>query len=171
MRALTYPFQLSRFAAAPLSRLAVAALLAAVVSVMLVPAAFAATGDGSGSYVFVPIRLTAHDIEDPWPDNYDEPRAYYGGQVFEATIINKGVIEGSAIPRATFTGSHMKYDLWERDNGWTNNVLLGTTYISSASTQLGEERSEFFQMNEWWRNYNYELRYKVCRSGDAVCLQ
>jgi hypothetical protein len=119
------------------------------------------TGGGGGvaaTYRFIPIRLTVHDIEDGWGDNYDEPRMYYSGQTFATTIINKGTVDGSEMPQATFTGSQMQFDLWERDNGWNDNNKLGTAFITSA--RLGEEQSVAFRQGGY---YDYELVYKVER--------
>jgi hypothetical protein len=140
--------------ARPRLRYALAAIVAASASV-LTPLAAVPAHAAEPTYRFTPIRMTVYDIEDAWPDTKDEPRLYYGGAVW-ADIVGVGGYSGSIEP-VTFTGSTMSFDLWERDNGWTDHNHLGYTLVDT--TQLNQERALRFHTS-WW---NYEFTYKVER--------
>ncbi len=109
----------------------------------------------NATYRFVPVRLTTYDIEDWWPDWQDEIAMYYGDQVFTASTWNGSVVYPGA---TTFTGTTLKVDLWERDNGWTNHNLLGSVTVSN--TNLCLERTQTFLRPG---DYHYELVYRVER--------
>lgn len=133
--------------------LAIVAALAA----LIVLAAAAPSQASAATYEFQPVRLIVHDIEDGWPDWKDEPIMYYSDQVWADVVANKETVEGWRIPRATFTGTQMQIDLWERDNGWYPSNMLGTVWITPGA--LNDERTVRFGGPGAW--YHYELVYKV----------
>ncbi|MGP3928304.1 hypothetical protein [Streptomyces sp. 8N616] len=106
-------------------------------------------------YIFVPIRLTVHDIEDGWPDSADEPRMYYGDAVWADVVQRGGQI--TTIDPVDFTGTSLSVDLWERDAGWTDNNHLG--HDTATISQLDQELEMTFK-GDWW---DYELKYKVVK--------
>jgi len=125
--------------------------------------AFAAPSQAQAAeHELQPIRLIVHDTEDGWPDNRDEPRMYYGGQTWAGLVGNPWTVDGAELPTARFTGSTMRIDLWERDNGWTDHNLLGSVNVYGEVTPGGEERYAHF--GGWaGSNWHYELVYRVAQ--------
>lgn len=103
---------------------------------------------------FVPIRLTAVDIEDAWPDNSDEISLRYLGNDWKASM--KPGVSGYP-PAANFSGS-VTVDLWELDSGnWLNpHDFLGTHTISANEKDWGE-RTYYF--STW--SATYKLVYDI----------
>jgi hypothetical protein len=139
-------------------RVAMSGLTLALVggaTTMDVPAAFAdplPECQYTGRSHFTPVRLIIWDNQDGWFDYTDEPRMYYGGETY-ATVVRQG---GTVYPPPTdFTGSTLAVDIWERDNGWTDNNYLGRIVVSA--TDLCLERSQQVRGSD----YNYELVYRV----------
>lgn len=137
------------------------AIVAAVATLLISLAAAAPSEANAATYEFQPVRLIVHDIEDGWPDWRDEPIMYYGNEVWADVVANRSTVEWWRMPRATFTGTQMQIDLWERDGGWYNNNLLGTVWITPAA--LNDERTVRFGGPGQW--YHYELVYKVVQIG------
>jgi hypothetical protein len=110
----------------------------------------------AATYEFQPLRMHVHDVEDGWPDYWDEPRMYYGGQVWADVVRQGSTVNMESLPRATFTGTGMQVDLRERDGGWYDNNNLGTVWIPATPGQ--ELRAVFGGPGTWWY---YELIYRV----------
>ena len=110
----------------------------------------------AATYEFQPLRMHVHDVEDGWWDTYDEPRMYYGGQVWADVVREGSTVNMESLPRATFTGTGMQVDLRERDGGWYDNNNLGTVWVPATPGQ--ELRAVFGGPRNY---YHYELIYKV----------
>lgn len=147
--------------------IASAAAIAALLGGVTVPASAAqasATAAGNAhravqTYTFIPIRLTVWDIEDGWPDTTDEPHMVYGPGGDWKAIVRPGAYPGVIDP-VDFTGSTITVDLWERDNGWTDNNHLGFQTVTVTPENLGQEMRLSFKSNGW-NGYDYEFWYKV----------
>jgi hypothetical protein len=114
----------------------------------------------AATYEFQPLRMHVHDVEDGWWDVYDEPRMYYGGQVWASVVREGSTVNMEDLPRATFTGTGMSIDLRERDGGWYDNNNLGTVWVPATPGQ--ELRAVFGGPHNY---YYYELIYKVVEVG------
>jgi hypothetical protein len=139
----------------------VAMLAVAVAALMSIVAASPSQAHAATTYEFQPVRLIVHDIEDGWPDWWDEPRMYYGNQVFATSVPNRGTVPGWQMPRERFTGSQLQVDLMERDGGWYDSNHLGTVFITPGP--LGQERqARFGGPGQGW---HYELVYRVVQAS------
>jgi hypothetical protein len=130
--------------------------LLAGLSVSSIAFAAAPSQASAATYEFQPLRMHVHDVEDGWWDVYDEPRMYYGGQVWADVVREGSTVNMENLPRATFTGTGMQVDLRERDNGWYDNNNLGTAWVPATPGQ--ELRLVFGGPRTY---YHYELIYKV----------
>jgi hypothetical protein len=129
------------------------------------------TGDGSGGggsggggsthvYHFVPIRITTNDITDGWPDKHDEPSLYYGNNADKVTYkyITFAGDTKTDLPSASFTGTSISVDMWERDDDWADHDHLGTETATVAA--LGQEEELNFAGGPGVGG-SYKMVYKI----------
>lgn len=117
-------------------------------------------------YQFVPMELTAHDIEDWWPDNWDEITLHYPGRTYSTSIANGETRYEWQMPAspiyAQVPNSTFYVTLQEWDGDRARN--LGTKSVTWTGHQGG---LSFFAAGD----YSYTLKYRVVDHGSAGCVK
>lgn len=117
------------------------------------------------NYRFVPLVLTAEDIEDWWPDNADELQLTYPGQNYTTTMKQYERRYPPASPiQAQIPGSTFNVSLYEWDG--SSRRLLGSASLSWTGT--GDRLLHFYRAGD----YSYPLWYKIEDHGPTTdCVQ
>lgn len=116
------------------------------------------------NYRFVPVVLTAEDIEDWWPDNTDEIQLTYPGQNYRTTMKQYERRYPPVAPiYAQIPGSSFNVSLYEWDG--TSRRLLGS--VSIPWTGTSDRLLHFYGPGD----YSYTLTYRVEDLGAASCVQ